>query len=313
MIRTLVIATLVVVSAGCKKPPRSEDTAGASGSNAGGSGQAPPAADPGPGSSAGSNAGAGSAPSPSASASWTIESHPVEPRCGDRPLELPPPVAPTEPAVDTKLATRAAIASCHDQPSVAATCSCLASSIESWGKEALSPKGECEAGTTELDANAALVRVKSVPADPNRRAAGQATIFVAKRGAAWSAVAAVAIAADVDQGETPDGSEKVVIDHTEHQSIDGGTLYWIEARNEAQDKALGGKLAVTGSTEGTICRVTTGDASCLGPVVLGAWSYGGSCKVHTLGAFRATVTPKTVTVRIEHGKQSEAIVGVYHM
>jgi hypothetical protein len=299
MIRTLAIATLVVVSAGCKKPPKSEETAASRGSSAGGSGLELP--------------GSGSGSGPAAGRSWTIESHPVEPRCGDHAIELPPPVAPTEPPVDTKLAARAAIASCHDQPSVAATCSCLAASIETWGKDTLSPRGECEAATTELDANAALVRVKSVPADPNRRAAGEATIFVAKRGGAWSAIASIATAADVDQGETPEGSEKVIVERTRNQPIEGGTLYWIEARNEAQDKSLGGKLAVTGSTEGTICRVTTDDTSCLGPIVLGAWSYGDRCNVHTLGVFRATITPTTVTIRIEHGKQSEAIAGTYHM
>jgi hypothetical protein len=301
MVGRLFIISAVVLCGSCK-------TSGTSG--------APPEASGAPASKTADDASrqpADAAASAAAARAWQLESSPIEPRCGDQAIPLPPVVAPAEPPVEKKLAARDAVASCHDQPSAAATCSCLAGSIATWRHDQLSPRGECEAAITELDANAALVRIHSVPADASLRAAGTATFFVAKRGPSWSAIAAIAVAADADQVAHPGDKETSAIEHTAVRSIDGGTLYWIEARHESQDRSLGGTLQVYGSTEGTICRIGATDVACFEPLVLGAWSYREPCKVQTLGVFRATVTPTAATVRLEHGQQYEAIVGTYHL
>jgi len=298
----IVSAAAIAGCVACKQPSESRLTA-QSGSGAVGTN---------PASSPAAASGSTVAAADSAiSSNWTIESDAAEPRCGDQPIPLAPAIVPTETPVDIKLKARPAIASCQDQPSVAATCNCLAATIASWGDD-LSPKGECVATTIELDATAVLVQVKSVSADPIERVPGEATILVAKRRTGWSAVAVVATAADVKQRDAPGGSEKVTVESSKAEPIVGGTLYWIVARNDEHDHRLG-KLSVTSATEGTICRISSNDASCLTPVVLAAWSYEEHCKVHTLGLFHATVTPTTVTVRVEHGKQSEPIAGTYHI
>jgi hypothetical protein len=260
--------------------------------------------------------GSGSAPPPAAS--WKIDSQPVELLCGSKPLALPTPAAPGAKG-DRALAHADAIPSCQDQASVAAVCDCLTKSIKDWGGSlGLSPAVQCEL-QPPANPDAQIVEVSSKPADDST-SGGEAFVFVAKHGAAWSPVAVIEDAPDVDLSVTPKASHTAKIDHVEAHAIASGNLYWIDSHHEAQEKSMGDSER-DGEAHGTACIVPTNGAPYCGkPLVLGAWTYAftvakadqpDACKITKASTYAATVDATSVTTRLVHGSDDGGIAGRY--
>lgn len=275
---------------------------------------------PAQGSSEPSGSGSGSATQPVTPppASWKIESQPVELMCGEKPLTLPAPAAASA-ASDRVLPNADAIQGCQDQASVAAVCDCLATSIKTWGGTlGLSPTVQCEV-QPPAHPDAQIVEVSSKVADDST-SGGEAFVFVAKHGTAWSPVAVIEGAPDVDLSVTPKASHTAKIDRVESHATATGNLYWIDSHHEAQDKSMG-ESERDGEAHGTLCRVETGAApSCGKPLRLGAWTYAytlakadqpDACTVTKASTYAATVEPTSVTVRLVHGSDEGAVAGRY--
>lgn len=265
-----------------------------------------------PGSAAGSAKG-----STAPAASWKIDSQPVELLCGSKPLELPAPAA-TAPVADRPL-PHAAMTSCQNQTSVVAVCNCLTKSVKDWGASlGLSPSVECEL-QPPANADAQIVEISRNPADDST-SGGEAFVFVAKHGAAWSAVAVIEAAPDVDLSVTPKASHTAKIDRVEAHAIANGNLYWIDSHHEAQDKDMG-DTERDGEAHGTTCIVAANSAPyCSTPLVLGAWTYAFSlakagqpdaCTITKVSTYAATVDATAVTTHVVHGSDDGGVAGRY--
>jgi hypothetical protein len=301
MYRWLALAGLVLV-VGCKKTAPVEDKL-AKGSGSASSSEAP------------------AIDAAVAVPAWKVESQPVDLPCGDKPLALPAPVA-GKPAADRVLAHAEAMTVCQDQVSVAAACTCLAGSIDKWGA-GLSAPAECEPEKPS-DPRAQLVVVSSNPTDPSSKSGGEAHVLVARHGAAWSAIGVIETAPDVDLSETPKASHTAKITRFESHPLGDAALYWVESRNQAQEKSMG-DLEYNGAAQATICVVpnaATAAGFCYAPIKLGAWEYAftiakadqaDACSIRTAATFSAVLEASAVTVRLLHGTDSETTAGLYRL
>jgi hypothetical protein len=240
-------------------------------------------------------------------AAWKLDSQPIQPMCGEKPLTLPAPTPGTAAKPDRPLPHVDAIKACPDQTSVAATCDCLAKSIKAWGDTLdLSPEVECEP-QAPANPDAQIVKVSSKPADETTTAGGEAFVFVAKRGQTWSPVAVIEGAPDVDLSITPHGSHSAKLDRVESH----GNLTWIESHHEAQDKDMG-ESDRDGEAHGTVC--VTGAAPWCGQLLLGAWTYAftpatGECTTSKVTTYTASLDDKSVTVHLDHGTDEAGASG----
>ena len=285
---------LALIAAGCKKtPPADTSPQGSAGSDLKAT----------QGSDSGSGSGAGSPPP----AAWKIDSQPVQLMCGEQPLPLPSPTAAgTKP--ERPLTHAEPIKACQDQASVAAVCDCLARSIKDWGGGLeLSPEVRCEP-QAPASPDAQIVMVSSKPADEST-SGGEAFLFVAKRGQAWSPVAVIEAAPDVDLSVTPKASHTAKLDRVESH----GNLYWIESHNEAQEKEMGDSNR-DGEAHGSVCAI--GAAPWCGRLLLGAWTYAftpatSECTITKVTTYSATLSEKSLTLRLDHGIDEAGATGSY--
>lgn len=256
-----------------------------------------------------------------AAPAWKLASQPVELTCGDSLLTLPAAVPPSKPPVDAALQPRAGLSVCKDQASVAAVCTCLADSIARWSTDlGLSPRGECTPDK-EADANARLVKIRSLPEATDTTSPGEAYVLVARRGATWSAIEIVEVAVEIDLSETPKASERATISRFEAKPITDGTMYWIESRTDSQDKSMG-ELEISGEAQGLICRTTPTSAGCYPPLALGSWEYtftvakagaADACAIQKIATFGVTLDASSANVQLLQGTQTDAIAGTYKL
>jgi hypothetical protein len=245
---------------------------------------------------------------PSPPAGWKIESHPWQLMCGEKPLALPAPVA-AAPRPDRPFRRAEAIKVCQDQPAVAAVCGCLTKSLDRWGSNlGLSPAVECEA-QAPLTGDAQVVEVSSKPADDSATSGGEAFVFVARHGSAWSPVAVIEYAPDVDMSVTPKASHRAKVDRVDSH----GGVFWIESHHEAQEKEMG-ESKREGEAHGTVCFV--GAAPYCGRVTLGEWTFAlttatSECTVGKAATYAATLDAVALTVRVEHGSDTSGAAGRY--
>jgi hypothetical protein len=298
---TLRWIALAALACSCKKAPAVDEAAGS------GSAVTP------------SVGNAGSAVTPPPAPAWRIESHPLELACGDQPLALPAPASAT-PVADRPLARAVGIAPCHDQASVAAACACLAKAVDTWGPTlGLSATAGCEPASMSSP-DAQVVEVRSQPADTAATSGGEAFVLVARHGTTWSPVAVIDAAPDVDLSQTPKASHRATIASLEARPIADGTMLWIESRSEVQERSMG-DLDRDGEALGTICVVPSAASAapfCYAPLRLGAWSYAltvadGTCAIHNVATFAATIDATSATLRLVHGADADGVVGRYRL
>ena len=296
VMRTLWFLAVVVLVPSCKKPQPAADTT---------SGSATPVA-------AAPNA------APQAPPAWTATSHPIELSCGDSPLVLTAPQSAATPASERTLKHGDAIAQCHDQASIEATCDCLAKSIAAWGTTfQLAGPATC---TPQPNAqpDAAVVQLQDNPADPDSKTGGTALVLVAKRGSSWSAISAIDAEGDIDLTQTPKLTESAKLVAFEAHPIASGSLYSIETRSETRQSDMGDHDIEGGVVE-TFCAIPRdahAAATCYAPLNLGTWSYTWtpaktSCEISKLAIFAASFDATGVTMRLDHGSDADGIAGHY--
>lgn len=239
-----------------------------------------------------------------------FQSHAVQLMCGEKPLALPAPAAAAA-KPDRPLSHLGEIKSCPDQASVAAACDCLVKGFKSWGKDLdFSAQVECEP-QPPVGTDLQIVEVKSKAAN-DQTSGGEAFVVVAKHGSAWSPVAVIESAPDVDRSVTPQASHRATLDRVESH----GDVYWIETHHEAQDKDAG-DTDREGEAHGTVCVV--GATPWCGEILLGAWTYafapfqgsGGECTITKISTYSAAVDEHSVNVRLEHGGDDGGVAGKY--
>jgi len=241
-------------------------------------------------------------PAPPATAK--LDSQPFELPCGDEPLEMAAPKPAAKAAPERTLKPAAGIAECHDQASVDAVCACLAKA----------KKASCHA-VPQGKANAVVVDLASEPASESV-SPGNTLVLLTQRGAKWSPVAAVESADEVDLTETPHASARARLARLDVRATGAGTQIWIESSNAREEKSVG-DLDRDGEEHGTLCIAPAdAPASCYEPLTLGKWLYSfdqqkGTCEIHEVTMFAATIDPPGATLRVVHGADKDGIAGSY--
>jgi hypothetical protein len=252
-----------------------------------------------------------------APAGWQLQSKPVE-------VECPLPAATAAPAEAARPLARATpLTVCQQQASVEAACTCLASSLASWGASTgLEGAATCE-GAEPHGTQAQLVIVRDTPAAPDATAAGTALVLLARRGTTWSALQVVDAAPDVDLGETPNAVHAATVRAYEERPDAAGTTIWVESQNQYSETDAG-EEEVRGDAALTLCAIpaaATAPASCDARIALASWDYSitrargdgeDQCQVRAGVGYRATLTSSgTLTLALERGKDDAARAGSY--
>lgn len=320
MSRATLVVMLFAIACGAKKT--GDDRSGSAGS------AGPAAGTAAPGSATPETPPVGSAAPPAGSAAaapaWKLESQPIELSCGAKPLPIPAAATPADTG-ERSLPRATAIAGCRDQASVEAVCKCLATSVDSWARQAgLSAPASCAPAPQGSDV-ARLVEVKSQPSDPDSVAAGAAFVLVAAHGGTWSAINIVEAAPDVDLTETPRASHGATIAMFETRPRDGATLVWVQSRNQYSETDMG-EQDVNGAAALSLCVVPAAADQppyCHAPIKLAAWEYfftiaradrDDACKVRNTGVMSARLDSSgALTVRLDRGVDKAGHAGRYRV
>lgn len=230
------------------------------------------------------------------------------------------------PSPSRSIARATPMKDCQEQPSLEAACDCLGKTAARWGSSfGLGPQSTCDLREAPGKAGA-LVSVWSTKQASETLAAGQAMVFVVKRGARWSALQAVESSDDVDLTETPRATHVAKVARYEELPYQEGTLFWIQTHNQYSEWSVG-EQEVRGSASLTLCFLpgpgSKDAATCTARLPISEWRYtvpsdadGGEerCQAHQVTNLRVTMrSTGEITMILVGGLDTASSAGKYRL